>query len=173
MNLLSLWAAAAVGHCVLRHMPALTMRHANVVLGCSCRERHVLVTTMGCEGRCPELHRYLGCHASENVAYHSVSLPARLNTDLKPSLFFMPAMAYALVLCRWGGRRIQSASNIVFSNGLLDPWHTGGVLEVSLGATQLQHEVMACPAHRPIAEHGCSRCAASRVADTGACNCAI
>lgn len=33
-------------------------------------------------------------------------------------------------MCSWLGRDISSASNMVFANGLLDPWSGGGVLEV-------------------------------------------
>lgn len=29
----------------------------------------------------------------------------------------------------WGGRRLEALSNVVFSNGLYDPWHGGGVLQ--------------------------------------------
>ena len=40
-----------------------------------------------------------------------------------------PALANSL----YGGRNLASASNIVFSNGLLDPWSSGGVLKSSEG----------------------------------------
>jgi lysosomal Pro-X carboxypeptidase len=30
---------------------------------------------------------------------------------------------------QWGGRKLPTLSNVVFSNGLYDPWHGGGVLE--------------------------------------------
>lgn len=30
---------------------------------------------------------------------------------------------------RWGGRELPTLSNLVFSNGLLDPWSSGGVLQ--------------------------------------------
>jgi lysosomal Pro-X carboxypeptidase len=29
----------------------------------------------------------------------------------------------------WGGREVAASSNIVFSNGLMDPWHGTGLLE--------------------------------------------
>ncbi|SPP82232.1 lysosomal Pro-X carboxypeptidase [Drosophila guanche] len=33
------------------------------------------------------------------------------------------------IILRYGGRNIETATNIIFSNGLLDPWSGGGVLQ--------------------------------------------
>ena len=33
----------------------------------------------------------------------------------------------------YGGRNLDSATNIVFSNGLLDPWSSGGILKSQVG----------------------------------------
>ena len=37
----------------------------------------------------------------------------------------------------YGGRSLEAASNIVFTNGLLDPWSSGGVLKPVGGTTAL------------------------------------
>ena len=44
-----------------------------------------------------------------------------------PSATPQPDLANRL----YGGRNLDSATNIVFSNGLLDPWSSGGVLKSS------------------------------------------
>ena len=44
-----------------------------------------------------------------------------------------PALADTL----YGGRSLEAASNIVFSNGLLDPWSSGGVLKPVGGTAAL------------------------------------
>ena len=45
---------------------------------------------------------------------------------------------------QWGGRQLSTLSNVVFSNGLYDPWHGGGVLEDlsdSVKVRALQHVI--------------------------------
>ena len=37
----------------------------------------------------------------------------------------------------YGGRSLEAASNIVFTNGLLDPWSSGGVLKPVGGTAAL------------------------------------
>ncbi|XP_018326023.1 lysosomal Pro-X carboxypeptidase [Agrilus planipennis] len=43
--------------------------------------------------------------------------------------FGVPPIRPDLAILEYGGKDIKSASNIVFSNGLMDPWSGGGVLQ--------------------------------------------
>ena len=43
----------------------------------------------------------------------------------------------ALANTMYGGRSLEAATNIVFSNGLLDPWSSGGVLKPVGGTAAL------------------------------------
>jgi lysosomal Pro-X carboxypeptidase len=55
--------------------------------------------------------------------------PYNLNdsiADCRRTWGVTPRVLYPLI--NYGGTRMQYASNIVFSNGVLDPWHGGGVL---------------------------------------------
>ena len=51
--------------------------------------------------------------------------------------FVHPIPRPALANTLYGGRSLEAASNIVFSNGLLDPWSSGGVLKPVGGTAAL------------------------------------
>jgi len=53
-----------------------------------------------------------------NVTAEILSCKNQFGVDLQPD---WPRI-------HWGGFDIASASNIIFSNGMLDPWHTSGIL---------------------------------------------
>ncbi|RMX45016.1 hypothetical protein pdam_00024800, partial [Pocillopora damicornis] len=82
--------------------------------------------------------------AQDYQACTELTLPAGSNnkTDMFPPLPWTPEMIATYCKKKWGvvpqpnwapiqfwGKDISSSSNIIFSNGDLDPWRTGGVLE--------------------------------------------
>merc|ERR1711997_19916 len=48
------------------------------------------------------------------------------NADCYAKWKVMPRSHMADIM--YGGRNLEAASNIVFSNGLLDPWSSGGII---------------------------------------------
>ena len=41
---------------------------------------------------------------------------------------------------QWGGKDLSTLTNVVFSNGLYDPWHLGGVLQDMSDSVKVQHQ---------------------------------
>ncbi|XP_023170894.2 lysosomal Pro-X carboxypeptidase [Drosophila hydei] len=67
------------------------------------------------------------CANSSDTMFRTSNWDFKEVSDKCYKQFHITPKAYDIVL-RYGGRDLEAASNIIFSNGLLDPWSGGGVL---------------------------------------------
>ncbi|EDW04971.1 lysosomal Pro-X carboxypeptidase [Drosophila grimshawi] len=67
------------------------------------------------------------CANSSNTMYRTSTWDLKKVSDKCYKKFQLTPKPFDIVL-RYGGRDLVAASNIIFSNGLLDPWSGGGVL---------------------------------------------
>ncbi|ALC38629.1 CG2493 [Drosophila busckii] len=68
------------------------------------------------------------CANSSDTMYRTSTWNLKEYSDKCFKKFQLTPKPYDIVL-RYGGRNLEAASNIIFSNGLLDPWSGGGVLQ--------------------------------------------
>jgi lysosomal Pro-X carboxypeptidase len=54
---------------------------------------------------------------------------------------------------QWGGRDLRTLTNVVFSNGLYDPWHLGGVLHDLSDTVKVCFIVLFEANHKGLAGH--------------------
>ncbi|KAM8716190.1 hypothetical protein ACLKA7_003125 [Drosophila subpalustris] len=68
------------------------------------------------------------CSNSSDTMYRTKAWNVREISDKCFKKFHLTPKPYDIEL-RYGGNKLESVSNIIFSNGLLDPWSGGGVLQ--------------------------------------------
>ncbi|XP_064539391.1 lysosomal Pro-X carboxypeptidase [Drosophila montana] len=67
------------------------------------------------------------CANNSDTMYRTSTWDLKKYTEKCYTKFHLTPKPYDILL-RYGGRNLEAASNIIFSNGLLDPWSGGGVL---------------------------------------------
>lgn len=68
------------------------------------------------------------CANNNNTMFRTSNWDFKKVSDDCYKQFHLIPRPYDIVM-RYGGRNLEAASNIIFSNGLLDPWSGGGVLQ--------------------------------------------
>ncbi|XP_034472016.1 lysosomal Pro-X carboxypeptidase [Drosophila innubila] len=68
------------------------------------------------------------CSNSSETMYRTKAWNLKEYSDNCYKKFHLTPKPYDIIL-RYGGNNLESVSNIIFSNGLLDPWSGGGVLQ--------------------------------------------